>query len=123
MFERFHRKSATATVAALMAALGVGGIAVAQNNSSTTPSAPPPATDQGSGGGGTVDTPESATEKPDANEANDKPDANEANEPPESANDPADTESGSEQPGDDGPGGHADEPGNPNADHQATGQE
>jgi len=30
--------------------------------------------------------------------------------------------SGSEVPGNDGPGGHADEPGNPNADHQATGQ-
>ena len=32
-------------------------------------------------------------------------------------------ESGSEAPGNDGPGGHADEPGNPNADHQAEGQE
>ena len=32
-------------------------------------------------------------------------------------------ESGSEVPGDDGPGGHADEPGNPNADHQFEGQE
>jgi len=32
-------------------------------------------------------------------------------------------ESGSEAPGDDGPGGHADEPGNPNADHQFDGQE
>jgi hypothetical protein len=26
-------------------------------------------------------------------------------------------------PGNDGPGGHADEPANPNADHQATGAE
>ena len=32
-------------------------------------------------------------------------------------------ESGSEVPGDDGPGGHADEPSNPNADHQFEGQE
>lgn len=32
-------------------------------------------------------------------------------------------ESGSETPGNDGPGGHADEPGNPNADHQHEGQE
>jgi hypothetical protein len=31
--------------------------------------------------------------------------------------------SGSEQAGNDGPGGHADEPGNPNADHQFQGQE
>ena len=30
---------------------------------------------------------------------------------------------GSEVAGNDGPGGHADEPGNPNADHQATGEE
>lgn len=30
---------------------------------------------------------------------------------------------GSEVPGDDGPGGHADEPGNPNADHQFQGKE
>lgn len=30
--------------------------------------------------------------------------------------------SGSEVAGNDGPGGHADEPGNPNADHQASGQ-
>jgi hypothetical protein len=30
--------------------------------------------------------------------------------------------SDSEVPGNDGPGGHADEPGNPNADHQASGQ-
>jgi hypothetical protein len=30
--------------------------------------------------------------------------------------------SGSEVAGNDGPGGHADEPGNPNANHQATGQ-
>jgi cytoskeletal protein RodZ len=35
----------------------------------------------------------------------------------------SDGESGSEVAGNDGPGGHADEPGNPNADHQATGQE
>ena len=31
-------------------------------------------------------------------------------------------ESGSETPGNDGPGGHADEPGNPNADTQQEGQ-
>lgn len=32
-------------------------------------------------------------------------------------------ESGQEVPGDDGPGGHADEPGDPNADHQFEGAE
>lgn len=34
----------------------------------------------------------------------------------------AESESGSEMPGNDGPGGHADEPGNPNAQHEAGGQ-
>ena len=38
----------------------------------------------------------------------------------ESGAEPA--ESGSETPGNDGPGGHADEPGNPNADTQQEGQ-
>jgi hypothetical protein len=33
------------------------------------------------------------------------------------------SESGGEVAGNDGPGGHADEPGNANADHQAQGQE
>lgn len=33
------------------------------------------------------------------------------------------SETGSEVPGNDGPGGHADEPGNPNADHQFQGAE
>ncbi|MBS1678168.1 MAG: hypothetical protein JST08_12370 [Actinobacteria bacterium] len=33
-----------------------------------------------------------------------------------------DPEVGSETPGNDGPGGHADEPGNPNAQHEAGGQ-
>ena len=40
----------------------------------------------------------------------------------ESSSEPA-GESGSEVPGNDGPGGHADEPGNPNADHQFEGAE
>jgi hypothetical protein len=35
----------------------------------------------------------------------------------------SDSETGSEQVNGDGPGGHADEPGNPNADHQFQGQE
>ncbi|MGH2937016.1 MAG: hypothetical protein ACRDPE_02725 [Solirubrobacterales bacterium] len=34
----------------------------------------------------------------------------------------AQSESGSEVSGNDGPGGHADEPGNPNAQHEAGGQ-
>lgn len=34
----------------------------------------------------------------------------------------AESENGSEMAGNDGPGGHADEPGNPNAQHEAGGQ-
>ena len=46
---------------------------------------------------------------------------NAAGEQPDSTSEStAETESA---PGSDGPGGHADEPGNPNADHQAEGQE
>jgi hypothetical protein len=36
--------------------------------------------------------------------------------------DGAASETGSETPGNDGPGGHADEPGNPNAQHEAGGR-
>jgi hypothetical protein len=42
--------------------------------------------------------------------------------PGESSEQPGES-SGSEVPGNDGPGGHADEPGNPNADHQFQGAE
>ncbi len=124
MFERFHRKSAVATVAALLAALGAGGVAIAQSGGSKaqpTLGAPP------------------AKSTPEAQEAPEAP-GQESNAPENSAADPDDVqqgdqsgpdteqpgtekESGSEKVDDDGPGGHADEPGNPNADHQAQGQE
>src|SRR4051794_27645671 len=114
MFERFHRKSLTATAAALLAALGVGGVALAQSGNPTQKAASPP-----SAANAATDLPESASDKPDGPEsANDTADA------PESANDPADgseQESGSEKANDDGPGGHADESGNANADHEAQG--
>jgi hypothetical protein len=41
----------------------------------------------------------------------------------ESTSESASSESSSEVAGNDGPGGHADEPGNANADHQFQGQE
>lgn len=85
MIESFTRKSLVATGAALLAALGVGGAAIAQ---STAPSPPQKA----------------------------DPPAGELRETPGQ-------ESSSEVPGDDGPGGHADEPSNPNADHQFQGVE
>jgi hypothetical protein len=55
---------------------------------------------------------------PDAS-ANEQPGSESTADQPESAA----TESGSEQVANDGPGGHADEPGNPNADHQFEGVE
>lgn len=120
MFERFTRKSLTATAAALLAALGVGGAALAQSSQSGTQTAPPAASQ-----------PKDATEVP----------GQESNAPENSATDPdnvqsgdqtgpetgresaTEQESGSEKVNDDGPGGHADEPANPNADHQFQGKE
>ncbi len=55
---------------------------------------------------------------PDAT-ANEQPGSESTAEQPESAT----AESGSEQVANDGPGGHADEPGSPNADHQFEGVE
>jgi hypothetical protein len=94
MFERFHSKTMTATAAALLSALGVGGIAVAQ---STQNAAKAPAKASQSTEAPGTEAPDSGTETPEA--------------------------PGSEAPGNDGPGGHADEPGNPNAQHEATGAE
>lgn len=51
--------------------------------------------------------------------ASEQPGSESTTEQPESAT----AESGSEQAANDGPGGHADEPGNPNADHQFEGVE
>lgn len=104
MFERFSRKSMAATGAALLAALGVSGVAMAQTTStpSSTPTAPKstPAPTQAKS-----PTEAPGTEQPAASEQS-------GTEAP-----------GSETPNNDGPGGHADEPGNPNANHQFQGKE
>jgi len=56
--------------------------------------------------------------------ASEADDATEAGAPETDENEAAETaDSETEQPGDDGPGGHADEPANPNADHQFEGEE
>jgi ABC-type phosphate transport system substrate-binding protein len=104
MFERFKRKSLTATVAALVAALGVGGVAVAQSSGSGTQA--PAASHQSA-------APENSATDTDNIQSGDQtsPDPAGAAEK-ESA---TEQEPGSEVPGDDGPGGHADEPANPNA--------
>jgi hypothetical protein len=76
------RKTLAATGATLLAALGLGGAAIAASNGSQ---------------------PQQAQTAPPVVQSSEKP--------------------GSEVAADDGPGGHADEPGNPNADHQFQGKE
>jgi hypothetical protein len=152
MFEKFRGKTAGATVAALLAALGVGGIAAAQNGSSAPPAqTQAPSGAQRSPAAGEVPGQESnapensaadpdnvqqgdastaataGTTTPDVPTAGDTPDTGSAPDVP-TAGDTPDTGSaaeapGSEAPGNDGPTGHADEPGNAAADHQATGVE
>ncbi|MEA2467294.1 MAG: hypothetical protein QOJ57_1420 [Thermoleophilaceae bacterium] len=153
MFERFSRKSMAATGAALLAALGVSGVALAQtNNGSTPPSTPPaqsaPSQSQSQEKPGVESTaPENSATDPDNVQytAPGDPDAKTAaatksnasttatasqsgTEAPGTEQPAASEQAGSEQPGsevsnNDGPGGHADEPGNPNADHQFQGKE
>jgi hypothetical protein len=118
-------KKVLVTVAAL-AALAVGGSALAQagSNQSSTPAQPATSKAQAPESTTESNAPEnSATDTDnvqdesgkDANEPNDANETSDANEAPEG--------SGPDVAGDDGPGGHADEPGNPNADHQNEGQE
>jgi uncharacterized protein HemX len=90
------RMRSIVTAVAAIAALATGGavFAQAQNGASTTPDQP---TQQQAPDGEQGAAAENSAEKP--------------------------GEEGSEVPNDDGPGGHADEPGNPNADHQFEGNE
>jgi hypothetical protein len=132
MFERFSRKSMAATGAALLAALGVSGVAIAQGGNGASPS---PKAQSSAAQAQSTETPGVESNAPE-NSAKDgdnvqytapgDPDYKGA------ATGKKSTVAGSEQPGtesggevsnDDGPGGHADEPGNPNADHQFQGQE
>ncbi|MEA2303493.1 MAG: hypothetical protein QOH43_773 [Solirubrobacteraceae bacterium] len=149
MIER-HRRFLAASGAALLAALGVGGVAVAQNAASTPKPAPaavqstpasesPSAPDTDSVQSGDQTTPDAPSAGATAKAPNKAPSAVAAQSPSgapeapgteaapgtESATPetPGQESSGSEVPGADGPGGHADEPGNPNADHQFQGQE
>ena len=114
MFERMRfRKGLAATVAGLLVALGAGGVAVAQSGGSSPSSVAP--------------TQQSSVADPDTIQSGDQsaPDtAAEAAEPNEQAETPgAEHESKAEKANDDGPGGHADEPASPNADHQFQGVE
>ena len=126
MFERFHSKTITATAAALVAALGVGGIAVAQNGGSS-PSSAAPAKAPAARHAPSNEVPGQESTAPE-NSATDHDNVQQGD---QNAPDPAGqgdkpdngTESGSEVPNNDGPGGWADEAnGNPNADTQQQGE-
>lgn len=113
------------TAVAAIAALATGGavFAQAQNSGTSTPASASQPTQEKAGS--EQSGPEnSATDPDNVQDENGKDDATEAKEKadgPEKAEQPG--QEGSEVPNDDGPGGHADEPGNPNADHQSQGNE
>jgi hypothetical protein len=121
---------------AALGALALGGSAVAgavQNNA-TAPvvkQAPSKAQENTSGPdtdsiqSGDQTTPDKAKEAPGTEQsaASERSSSNEAPGTEQSPASESGSESSSEVAGNDGPGGHADEPGNANADHQAQGQE
>ena len=105
-----------------VAALAFGGAALAGAANNPSPPAPPAAsapTDTAQQGDQTAPDKAGATENAPEAASSEKADAPE---PAESTSESA-TESTSEVAGNDGPGGHADEPGNANVDHQFQGQE
>lgn len=106
-------KKVIATVAAL-AALAIGGSALAQAGDSNQPGPPAQATQSQES---TVESkaPENSATDPDNVQFEDEQGEGGAGE--------SDAKESQETPNDDGPGGHADEPGNPNADHQFEGKE
>src|SRR3954454_7294530 len=135
MFERLKSKTAVATTASLVAALGVGGVALAQNSGNSTPaqnSSPAakaaPAKKAAEVPGQESNAPDNSAQDTDNVQAGDQSTSGTNKETndgsaSENASESAGEQSGSEVPCNDGPGGHADEPGNANADHQETGQE
>jgi hypothetical protein len=99
---------------AALAALAVGGSTLASASSSSKAPAKAPALKQQAPPVATTESNGSAADT-DTVQDQSGPDTT-----AESGAEPA--ESGSETPGNDGPGGHADEPANPNADTQQEGQ-
>ncbi len=107
--------------AAAITALGVGGIAVAQNGAQTqkpaqTKAAEPKGPDRDNVRSGDQTTPDKASAKSSSTEA---PGTETKDGPGSDANEAPGAETKADS---DGPGGHADE-GNPNADHQFQGKE
>jgi len=128
VFEKLRlRRTIAPLAAAAVTALGVGGVAIAQSSNPATPpavTAPQSAVPDAE----TTGPQTSATDTDNIQDNNGKDDATEkaSGSETEQASGSESSEKGessSEAPGSDGPGGHADEPGNPNADHQATGTE
>jgi hypothetical protein len=97
---------------AALAALALGGSALASAQSGTTHSKPASQTAQAVGQSGNQSAPDAQGSSETAGETS-------AAEQPSSAEQPG-SESAANS---DGPGGHADEPGNATADHQFQGQE
>ena len=139
-------KKLVAAIAAL-AALAVGGAALAQAGDTplqNQPGAEAPEAKTPENPAADKDDVQDENGKDDATEKGEKREAPEATAPENSAADKDNVQDengkddateegekreapegmeGNEVPGDDGPGGHADEPENPNADHQFQGEE
>jgi hypothetical protein len=100
---------------AALAALAFGGAQIAQG--------------AGNGSSAATPTPKAESTAPDTDnvQSGDQsaPDGTDPADGPEApgSEKPGSEAPGSETPNDDGPGGHADEPSNPNANHEATGAE
>jgi len=97
----------------VVAALAVGGAAFASagSNPAAPSKAPVAAVDKDTLQQGDQSSPDTAAEQSSESTSPGQPEQSET------------ADAGAEVPGNDGPGGHADEPGNPNADHQFDGAE
>ena len=105
-----------------VAALGLGGSAIAgATTKGGAPPTPPVLSQPAQPSNSSVDG--DTVQQGDQSSPDSETATAESNAPSETAGAEASSESGSEQAGNDGPGGHADEPANANADHQFDGQE
>lgn len=110
---------------AALAALAIGGSALASAAGDGSPPAKAPVVQQDVGAAGAeANEPAEKADTDSIQDEDGKEDATEAAEGAanEAAEEAEEAESGSEVPGDDGPGGWADEPANPNADTQQQGE-
>jgi threonine dehydrogenase-like Zn-dependent dehydrogenase len=115
------QKGAAAVLA--LGAIGLGGSAIANAASATEPVGGP---DNDTIQSGDQTTPDVGTKAATASKSSAAASSSSSSEQPgvESSTEAPGNESSSETaPGNDGPGGHADEPGNPQADNQFQGQQ